>query len=96
MLPCMALHIDRSELYPSTVELYLPDRQVLITQLRRSNVVFAEICRDYELLAGDLNALIRCRPSSHPGTQAERDLLLESLQGLVREIETVLERNLGG
>jgi hypothetical protein len=92
----MALHIDRSELYPATVELYLPDRQALITRLRQSNTVFAEICRDYELLAGDLNALSQSGSSSHSGTQAERDLLLESLQALVREIKTVLERNLGG
>lgn len=61
-------------------------------RLRRSNAAFAEICQDYELLAGDLNALSRSGCCTHPRIQAERELLLETLNALVGEIEAALER----
>lgn len=73
--------------YPDKAELCLPGQRCSITGLRAADPAFAEACEDYELLMRELSAL--------PETaQADRKLILDSLQGLVREIETTLRRKL--
>jgi hypothetical protein len=73
--------------YPQKAEHCLSGQARLIARLRASDPVFVEVCEDYELLVRELNTL--------PETaRADRKLILDSLQGLVREMETSLRRAL--
>lgn len=71
----------------------LPAYRHAIAHLRQSDPVFAEICRDYELLADDLNTLLQKAASSNSRAFADHAMLLDSIRGLTNEIRAALQRS---
>jgi hypothetical protein len=67
----------------SSIEIAFPNRFKAIAKKRKSDMILDEICRDFELLSGDLLKLTAQQSGDSVSIAGE---ILNSLEGLRREI----------
>jgi hypothetical protein len=68
----------------SSIETAFPNRFKAIAKKRKSDKILDEICRDFELLSGDLLKLTAQQSGDAVSTAGE---ILNSLEGLRQEID---------